>query len=190
MVIIWGTTQAGKIDEVPGMFHVITQFGHLYYIPLIPTGSFVVLEQLPDGGFRGTSIGLSFKSWLVAWLRAGCVLAIIASIIAGIVVVAEAKNQGVNWGWVGPVVIGISSITLLILTYKLKFFTHASYERAIQLAQKVGLTEMGMLMIEVAYGRLTPEQADNQLAQLDQKVYEAELADQGKNELVFKTEID
>ena len=31
MVIIWGTTHAGKVDEVPGMFHVVTQFGHLYY---------------------------------------------------------------------------------------------------------------------------------------------------------------
>ena len=66
MVIIWGTTHAGKVDEVPGMFHVVTQFGHLYYIPLIPTGSYIVLDKHSDGGFRGVSIPISFKSWLIA----------------------------------------------------------------------------------------------------------------------------
>jgi hypothetical protein len=36
-------------------------------------------------------------------------------------------------------------------------------------------------MIEVAYGRMTPAQADAELAKLDQQVYEAELADQGNS---------
>jgi hypothetical protein len=72
MVIIWGSTNAGKVDEVPGgMFHVMTQFGHLYYIPLIPTGSYIVLEKTADGGFRGAPIPISFKSILAGWLRGG-----------------------------------------------------------------------------------------------------------------------
>src|SRR5690349_4791585 len=112
MVIIWGTTHAGKVDEVPGMFHVVTQFGHVYYIPLIPTGSYIVLEKNNDGGFRGVSIPISFKSWLVAWLRAGCIVAIIASIVIGIIAIAEsAKNPGALLALVIPIVMSVAAIT-------------------------------------------------------------------------------
>ena len=181
MVIIWGTTHAGKVDEVPGMFHVVTQFGHVYYIPLIPTGSYIVLERNNDGGFRGVSIPISFKSWLVAWLRAGCIVAIIASIILGIIAFAEAAKNPGNFAWILPVLMAVAASTALVLSYKLKFITQASYERAIDLGRRVGLTDMGMLMIEVAYGRMTAAQADSQLAKLDQQVYEAQLADQGNS---------
>jgi len=179
MVIIWGTTHAGKVDEVPGMFHVVTQFGHLYYIPLIPTGSYIVLEKNSDGGFRGVSIPISFKSWLVAWLRAACVVATIGLTIATAVMLADVQQHPFNW--LAPAILDVGAITLLVLSYKLKFIKQASYERAIDLARRVGLTEMGMLMIEVAYGRMTAAQADAELAKLDQQVYEAQLADQGNS---------
>jgi hypothetical protein len=179
MVIIWGTTHAGKVDEVPGMFHVVTQFGHLYYIPLIPTGSYIVLDKNSDGGFRGVSIPISFKSWLVAWLRAACVVGTIAMTILTAVMLADVQRHPFNW--IGPLFLDAVLITLLVLSYKLKFIKQASYERAIDLARRVGLTEMGMLMIEVAYGRMSAAQADAELAKVDQQVYEAQLADQGNS---------
>jgi hypothetical protein len=179
MVIIWGTTHAGKVDEVPGMFHVVTQFGHLYYIPLIPTGSYIVLEKNSDGGFRGVSIPISFKSWLIAWLRAACVVGTIAMTILTAVMLADVPKHPFNW--IGPLFLDGVLITLLVLSYKLKFIRRASYERAVDLARRVGLTEMGMLMIEVAYGRMSAAQADAELAKVDQQVYEAQLADQGNS---------
>jgi hypothetical protein len=179
MVIIWGTTHAGKVDEVPGMFHVVTQFGHIYYIPLIPTGSYIVLEKNSDGGFRGVSIPISFKSWLVAWLRAGCVVGTIAMTIMTAVLLADMQKKGM--AWIAPLLLDVVLITLLVLSYKLKVITQASYERAIDLGRRVGLTDMGMLMIEVAYGRMTAAQADAELAKLDQQVYEAQLAEQGNS---------
>ena len=45
MVIVWGTLEAGKVDEVPKLFHVETRFGHVYYLPLIPLGSVAVFEK-------------------------------------------------------------------------------------------------------------------------------------------------
>lgn len=167
MVIIWGTTHAGKVDEVPGLFHVVTQFGHVYYIPLIPTGSYVVFEKMNDGSFRGTPVGLSLKSWLVAWLRAGSILALLGSVLGTAIAIADAQRQPL--GWIAPVVLGVVPLAALILSYRLKMFTHASYERAVQLAQRVGLSDMGMLMIEVAYGRLNAEQADAELARREQQ---------------------
>ena len=168
MVIVWGTTNAGKVEEVPGgMFHVITQFGHVYYIPLIPTGSYVVFEYTGDGGFRGASIPLSFKSMLAGWLRGGSIVAMIASAIAVPIILSDARNAPGTW--VLPVLIAVAAVIALILSYKLKFFTEASYERAKELAQHAGLNETGLLMLEVTYGRLSAEQADAQLARLEEK---------------------
>ena len=168
MVIIWGSTNAGKVDEVPGgMFHVITQFGHLYYVPLIPTGSFVVLEKTEDGGFHGVQIPLSAKSMLAGWLRGGSIVAIVGSIVAGLI--ATLDNRAAPLAWVLPALIGVGAAVTLILTYKLKFFTEASYERARELAGYVGMNETGLLMLEVTYGRLSAEQADAQLARLEEQ---------------------
>src|SRR5438874_13693924 len=89
MYIVWGSKLMGKVDVVPGLFHVATKFGHIYYIPLIPTASFVVLSQ--DGqGFRGVPIGLSIKSILLAWLR---VALLIAAVIASCTVLMLATDK-------------------------------------------------------------------------------------------------
>jgi hypothetical protein len=68
MVIIWGTRLMGKVDAVPGKYFVATQFGHLYYLPLIPKGTYLVFSQNPNG-FNGVLIPFSLKSYLLAWLR-------------------------------------------------------------------------------------------------------------------------
>jgi hypothetical protein len=168
MIIIWGTTNAGKVDEVPGgMFHVMTQFGHLYYIPLIPTGSYIVLEKTADGGFRGAPIPMSFKSILAGWLRGGSIVAMVGAIAGTIILALDSK--AVPLAWIIPVLIGIVAAVTLVLTYKLKFFTEASYERAVELARHVGLNPMGLIMLEVTYGRMNAAQADAELARLEEQ---------------------
>jgi len=168
MIIVWGTTHAGKVDEVPGgMFHVVTRFGHLYYVPLIPTGTYLVLEKMADGGFHGTQIPFSFKSLLTGWLRA---FSIVALIVAGIVLaITVADNKSMPLAWIAPLAVTMLAATTLVLTYKLKFFTQASYERAKELAQHVGLSDVGELMLEVAYGRLTAAQAETELARREKQ---------------------
>ena len=178
MVIIWGTTHAGKVDEVPGgMFHVVTRFGHLYYIPLIPTASFVVLEKNADGGFSGAPIPLSGKSILVGWLRGGSIVAIIASCFGLLFTLLD--NRAAPFSWTLPIVVAGLAGAVLFLTYKLKLFRQASYERAVQLAQHLGLSDMGLLMIEVTYGRMNAEQAQRELARREaaQQPVEAQLSE-------------
>ena len=172
MVIIWGSTNAGKVDEVPGgMFHVMTQFGHLYYVPLIPTGSYVVLEQFGDGSFRGVPIPFSFKSILAGWIRGGSIVAMIGAVIGTLVLTLDAKAAPLTW--IIPVLIGIGAVIALVLSYKLKFFTEASYERAIELARRVALNDIGLLMLEVTYGRMTAAQAELELARLEEQAARA-----------------
>ncbi len=180
MVIVWGTTHAGKVDEVPGgMFHVVTRFGHVYYIPLIPTSSFVVIEKLADGGFNGAAIPLSFKSILAGWLRGGSIVAMIFAAIGLAITLSDAKAAPL--AWLVPAMVGVAAPIVLVLTYKLKFFTEASYERAKELAQIIGLNDMGALMLEVTYGRMTAAQAEAELARREAQnappPIEAQLAD-------------
>src|SRR5262245_55223767 len=85
MIIIFGQRRCGKVDEIPGLCYVHTQFVHVYYVPLIPTMSYIILAGSETGqGFRGVRTSLSFKSILVGWVRTAAVLATIGGIIGAI----------------------------------------------------------------------------------------------------------
>jgi hypothetical protein len=168
MVIIWGSVNAGKVDEVPGgMFHVVTRFGHLYYVPLIPMGSFIVLEKMSDGSFNGAPIPMSFKSILAGWIRGGSIVAMIGAVIGTFFMVMD--QNAPLFVRALPLLIFLLAAAALFASYKLKMFTEASYERAIELARYVGMSETGLLMLEVTYGRMNATQADAELARLEEK---------------------
>ena len=78
MIIVWGSKLYGKVDEIEGVGYVATQFGHLFWIPLIPFNSFFVTR---DGqhDFDGTPIGLHGKSVLVGYTRVFSVLLMFAA---------------------------------------------------------------------------------------------------------------
>jgi hypothetical protein len=176
MFIVWGTLNAGKVDSVPDMFHVTTQFAHLYYIPLIPTGSYLILpEKRPDGEFVGIPIPISFKSIVVGWLRAACVVGAIALCVVTITELNKNRPWGVAFAGM------LMALGVLFMSYRLKFLTHASYERAVELGKKLGLSDMGELMLEIHYGRMTAEEADAELARREQLEYANSLENQGNS---------
>jgi hypothetical protein len=168
MLIIWGSGMYGKVDEVPQFCHVSTRFGHLWYIPMIPMGSYAVLEQ-SGGEFRGVAIPLSGKSILMAWLRTAIVLGTVATVVTAIASLGEDKVANA----IALAVLSVFLIAVFIFTKKSKMFTQASYERAVQLGQHIGVTAEGWLMIEILYGRMNAEQADRALEQMER---EAEIA--------------
>src|SRR3954466_4220447 len=89
--IIFGSRLTGKVDEVPGLFHVATRFGHVYYLPLFPLQSYIVLGR--DGRrFRGVPIPLNTKSVLLAWARG---LPSLAAVVA--TVVTWANWHSADW---------------------------------------------------------------------------------------------
>ncbi|HMC64744.1 MAG TPA: hypothetical protein VKI65_07380, partial [Gemmataceae bacterium] len=70
-MIIFGEQRYGKVDQVPGLFYVATRFIHVQFVPLLPLGSYVILDgKFRDGGQSEIKIGLSVKSILFAWFRA------------------------------------------------------------------------------------------------------------------------
>ena len=159
MVIITGVRFAGKVDAVPRIGHVATRFFHIYYVPLIPLGTFLVTRE-GDTDFAGVPLPLNGKSILVGWLRTFGWLGLIGSpIVAGLGMAGSNFPQTVTGG-IGTAVFA----ALLWFLYCQRFITHASYERAADIARQMGLPPEQRLMLEVAYGRMTADQAERELA--------------------------
>src|SRR5688572_9675502 len=124
MFVIYGTRLMGKVDHVENLGYVSTQFFHLNFVPLVPTGSYLILAENGDD-FRGVSLPLSFKSILVAWLRAGSFLAFVGFTIGTIISLASNKQEVLTGMSCGA--IAVLSIGTFIGSYYLPFFSKASY---------------------------------------------------------------
>jgi hypothetical protein len=158
MVIISGVRFAGKIDAVPRVGHVATRFFHLYWIPLIPLGTFLVTSE-KDDDFTGFPLPLSGKSILIGWLRTAGWIGLTAAVALAFMAAGEKQ-----YGWAGAAAaVGAIAAGLLLVLYRLSIFTRASYERASELARQIGLSPEQLLMIEVAYGRMNADQAEREL---------------------------
>ena len=83
---VYGTKLYGEVDRVPGLFSVSTLFFHINYVPLFPTGTYVVIEgSHSEESFNGKQIGLSLKSILAGYVRGWSAgVAIFAAGVAGL----------------------------------------------------------------------------------------------------------
>src|SRR5438874_1254623 len=146
MYIVWGSRLMGKTDVVPGLFHVATKFGHVYYLPLIPTASYVVLAQNGES-FRGVPITLSVKSILMAWARTALFLVGITMSIWAAVCFGDKKAGD-------PIMTSLiaAGVWLLFGMSWHKSVNRASFNRACALGNKIGLTAQGMEIIRKVYG--------------------------------------
>lgn len=157
MIIIWGERLMGKVDHVPGLFHVATRFGHLWYIPLIPMGSYIVFGQ--DGTkFQGVKLGLDIKSIFVAWLRAALWVSVVVSAISVFMLMNDKRGSGV--AWVIPGLLCAASGVAIWMSYQMKGIGMAHEKRALALAERAGLNELGMIALGVHFGKLTEMDAD------------------------------
>lgn len=164
MIIVWGSGLYGDVDAIPGIGNVATNFGHLYYLPLIPTGSHFILEQSSDG-WRGVPIGWSIKSILMAWLRVGLgFLALTCGVVASIELMDHRQVDGIELSI--ACIACVAFIAMFIATKRMKFFTVASYERAKQLADQIGLTDQALVMLDLYYGELSESEAQRKLEEL------------------------
>lgn len=87
MFVVYGHSYFGRVDDVHHegqlLFYVVTKFYHLYYFPLMPASSHLVIAGSETGdGFRGVDIPLSGKSVLIAWVRACALVAALVCIFA------------------------------------------------------------------------------------------------------------
>jgi hypothetical protein len=161
MIFIWGARLYGKVDEVPGMFHVATKFGHLWYIPLIPMGSHIIIEKSSQG-WRGKPVGLSGKSILVAWLRGAGIFGMFGSAIGMLVALGDRNGPSAV---LAPAGIFAVSLFITVFAFAYKGFRHASYERARDLGEQLGLSDEGRILLELKFNKITAEDAKKALAE-------------------------
>ncbi|RLS59157.1 MAG: hypothetical protein DWH91_01110 [Planctomycetota bacterium] len=134
MIIIWGSRLCGKVDGVPGVCHIATHFGHLYYIPLIPLKSVIVWGSTPEGE-QVSEFHWSLKSILIAWVRTALYLALIPAMAAVFLAVDQKQWEIV------PLLLGGLVPVLLYLTYRLPYIGRASAERATVIAETPDLPD-------------------------------------------------
>lgn len=149
-----GDHYCGKCDRVPGLFHVKTRFLHINWFPLVPRDSYLIMEQ--GGGREGVRIPMSFRSVLLAWVRAILVVTSIYMVVGWVMFGPEivktmlSPNPPVNGigrfgreAQLAPIhkgVILIASTVALFAFLFLAFRTHrASARRAHALGKHVGI---------------------------------------------------
>ena len=145
MFIVYGKRLFGVVDQVDKAFTIQTLFGHVWYLPLIPMESWLVLAGSTDKQWRGVKLGsLSWRSVLFAWARLGLLALSVAAVIAGLGSASDSR------GMVAPAAIAVSSIAALIWSYRA---SRASYERAIALVREHGLGQQFEAVVETSFGR-------------------------------------
>jgi len=136
-MFVFGTKFFGRIQYVPGLFYIATKFIHIFFLPLIPLGTYFVFEGSARHDYKGGKDQIStlvkpvpfdIKSVLMAWLRTVLVVAIVVSAV-----------QAVSSGLAGPAtIVAIAAALLLHLSYVL---SRAGVEKAIELGQKAGFSD-------------------------------------------------
>lgn len=156
MILVTGNRLYGRVDSVPGLFHVATRFFHLWYFPLVPLQSLLVIVD-PDSGGRAREIalGLRFKSVLAGWVRAVLFVVIAVCLIGGFAGAIEFFSQRRRAdveAFAVPLVIAAVLGVGYWLTHRL---TRASEARALELAELAGIAP------EVVAARFPRETGDH-----------------------------
>jgi len=175
MYIVWGTRMMGKVDAVPGVGHVATKFFYLQYVPLIPVETYLIYREVGEQ-IHGIRIPFSPKSIFVAWLRTGLVVAAIALLVTGFITISERHTTEGVLCFVGVGLIAAA----FIYSYYFGPICNAGYSRAMHLAQLANLGPEQFLALEIAYGRMNADQAEQELARIyadAQKAHERQLAE-------------
>ncbi|MCE9557203.1 MAG: HEAT repeat domain-containing protein [Planctomycetes bacterium] len=133
---------------MPGRFYVSTKFLHIFFVPLIPLGSWVVINET-DRGWEGKQIGVSLLSILMAWFRAAIVL-----VYLGIAVKMFIDMFGSRMPLEGVHAVMFAGLSLLcMVAFRLSYrLSVASTKRAQQLALKLGYSEAEAARIDVPRG--------------------------------------
>lgn len=84
MIFVFGSRLYGKVERLPNGWYVATRFAHFDFIPLIPTGSFLVTST-QGKQWTGVRIPLQTRSLLMTY---GRVFALALCVTLGLLTVA------------------------------------------------------------------------------------------------------
>lgn len=149
------TKMYGAVDEVKGLFAVRTRFYHFHNIPFLPIGSFLVLNN-------GESYPIGFypKSIVTAYFRFCCFGAFIFGLVGAFLFNSLAAY----------VALSVFAIFFFCLSYLLKGWGTATYDRARKLIVRAGLGPDIETHLEYRFGYLTEQEfLDSNVRSLETK---------------------
>jgi len=103
MVIIYGHRAYGRVDEWGGEY-AQTSFVHIYYMPIVPTGSLWVTREHAGTQF-GVPIEVHLKSVAATYLRTWAIVAAVVAfsvapgLVTGSVALALGLASAYSWTW-------------------------------------------------------------------------------------------
>lgn len=117
--VVYGERTYGKVDRVPGECYVTTVFFHLFFLPVAPLRSYIVVEGSEDErGFRGREIPLSGKSAIAGYFRVySGIVAVLCGLFGVLGLMAVAKQLHMNL--LAPIslgVVGVGGLAMLFLS--------------------------------------------------------------------------
>ena len=137
-MVVFGSSLFGKVYAVRGVCHVATRFLHVFFVPLVPTSSWLVFDE-PRASFFGTGgEGHQLKSihWgsvAAAWIRSFLsVCAVAASIVGATVVLLDRASGDIVGAW-ALVALAIAGIWL---SYRL---TRATPDVVVRVLERSGV---------------------------------------------------
>ena len=131
----------GVVDQVPGVMHVGTRIVHFNFLPCIPMGSVVVVDRRTAGEKMQIKTRFSLKSVVWAYVRLSLLWGALILLAVGVIVHDQEGRRGNAPPWFqspGLWMMVLSGLSFLGWWYSHKM-THASYARAIELADAIGL---------------------------------------------------
>jgi hypothetical protein len=149
MYIYFGKRLYGRVDVVPRVLHVATEFFHVSLVPLVPLKTWIVVKQkgviLPR--FDGVPIPLDWKSVVMGWMRGW----------SGMLAVFAAAGILVAWPEDRPTALGLAGFAAFFafVAWITPVLSRASHQRAKHLARRVG----GDLLarVDTAFDRASPK---------------------------------
>jgi hypothetical protein len=151
-MIHFGQMKCGKVDQFGKLFHVVSDFFHVNFIPLVPLRSYLVLNTAArDSEEAQFPLPMSLKSVLAAWVRAALIVLILLNTLACLRGLPRllldqrdhrpaqaARRQAALDGVINPLALVVGFAIFLGLSYR---FSRANFTRALHLGALLGLTE-------------------------------------------------
>lgn len=169
LLFVQGEALYGKVDVIPGVGHVATVFYHAMFVPLIPKATYCVAPDTGSGvledRYLGTPMPLDKRSVAMGYAEGVC----LALLVAGVVIAIERYLQGATTG----LLVGLGLLVVggfLLFGLRTVFCKVASYERASEVAKRIGMRSEHLIALELAYGKIDESEAHAQLDALQAKV--------------------
>jgi nicotinamide riboside transporter PnuC len=152
ITITFGTKFMGKVDDVGDFLWVETKFHHVFFAPVIPVQSWIVMRERNGGGVAQIKIPTSLKSVAVAWMWYVGIIAGVVGLVGG----AEMYLQNAE-NWEIWVLTGVVGAMFFAAAGPWSALRKASYARACELAKALKLNDETMAHIAESYGRRAPK---------------------------------